>query len=203
MLRKTAIGVVLAVLLAGCGSKTPSADEVKSYQLTEKDLNAFAKTYADVNPTFRNLIPVLSDLKEQPFEKMASIKFPRQTADALKNTDFQGLDHFIKVYANVKLAVIRLLAEKKIKELEQQKAALDNQLKQVDEAVASGKIKKEDGKALKGQIDANKQAIDAQINEIKPFASIEVSQANLDLVRKFFFDLSAVLIKADDYETFD
>ncbi|MGB9589269.1 MAG: hypothetical protein ACPL68_00130 [Candidatus Hydrothermia bacterium] len=206
LLKKAVVGLlsVLAVVLAGCRTKTPSAEEIKSYQLIEADLRAFAKCYGDVNPTFKNLIPTMRQIGEDPFGSMAKIKFPRETGNALKNTDFQGdLARFLNVYANVKLGIIRILAEEKVKELNAQIKGFDDAMASVDKSLREKKIKPEDAQALKEQFTAQKQAAEGQIAAIKPYTQIEVSQANLELLRKFFFDLSAVLIQAGDYETFD
>jgi hypothetical protein len=206
MMRKAGTGMVLvlAAIMAGCGPKAPSAEEIKSYKLTEADLRAFAKCYTSVNPTFKNLIPTLKAIGEDPFGSIAKIKFPRETGNALKNTDFQGdLARFVKVYANVKLGIIRILAEQKTKELNAQIKGFDDAVAAIDKSLNEKKIKPEDAQALKDQYLAEKQAVEAQIAAIKPYTQIEVSQANLELLRKFFFDLSAVLIQAGDYETFD
>jgi len=206
MMKKAGIGLVLALAAttAGCGPKAPSAEEIKSYQLIEADLRAFARCYNEVNPTFKNLIPNMRAIGEDPFGSIARIKFPRETGNALKNTDFQGdLARFVKVYANVKLGIIRILAEEKIKELNAQIKAIDDALAAIDKSVNEKKIKPEEAQALKDQYLAQKQATEAQVAAIKPYTQIEVSQANLELIRKFFFDLSAVLIQAGDYQTFD
>lgn len=205
-LKKAVAGLLsaLVVVLAGCGPKVPSADEIKSYQLIEADLRAFAKCYGDVNPTFKNLIPNMRQIGEDPFGSMAKIKFPRETGAALKNTDFQGdLTRFVNVYANVKLGIIRIIAEEKVKELNAQIKGFDEAMASVDKSLKEKKIKPEDAQALREQLTAQKQAAESQIAAIKPYTQIEVSQANLELLRKFFFDLSAVLIQAGDYETFD
>jgi hypothetical protein len=206
MLKKAGAVMVLALvaIMAGCGPKAPSAEEIKSYQLIEADLRAFAKCYNDVNPTFKNLIPNMRVIGEDPFGAMAGIKFPRETGNALKNTDFQGdLARFVSVYANVKLGVIRILAEEKVKELSAQVKGFDDAMAAIDKSLKEKKIKPEDAQALKDQYVAQKQAVEGQIAALKPYTQIEVSQANLEIVRKFFFDLSAVLIQAGDYETFD
>ncbi len=157
-----------------------------------------------MNPTFKNLIPGMKAIGEDPFGSMAKIKFPRETGVALKNTDFQGdLARFVKVYANVKLGIIRLLAEEKVKELNSQIKGFDDAVASVDKSLKEKKIKPEDAQALKEQLAAQKQMTESQIASIKPYTQIEVSQANLDLIRRFFYDLSAVLIQAGDYETFD
>ena len=206
MLKKAGAVMVLALVatLAGCGPKAPSAEEIKSYQLIEADLRAFAKCYGDVNPTFKNLIPSLKAIGDDPFGSMAKIKFPRETGAALKNTDFQGdLNRFVSVYANVKLGIIRILAEEKVKELNAQIKGFDDAAAAVDKSLKEKKIKPEEAQALKEQMAAQKQAVESQIAALKPYTQIEVSQANLEILRKFFFDLSAVLIQAGDYETFD
>jgi len=206
MLKKAGAVMVLALVatLAGCGPKAPSAEEIKSYQLIEADLRAFAKCYGDVNPTFKNLIPSLKAIGDDPFGSMAKIKFPRETGAALKNTDFQGdLNRFVSVYANVKLGIIRILAEEKVKELNAQIKGFDNAAASVDKSLKEKKIKPEEAQSLKDQLTAQKQAVEGQIAALKPYTQIEVSQANLEILRKFFFDLSAVLIQAGDYETFD
>lgn len=206
MLKKAGAVMVLALVatLAGCGPKAPSAEEIKSYQLIEADLRAFAKCYGDVNPTFKNLIPSLKAIGDDPFGSMAKIKFPRETGAALKNTDFQGdLNRFVSVYANVKLGIIRILAEEKVKELNAQIKGFDDAAASVDKSLKEKKIKPEEAQALKDQLTAQKQAVEGQITALKPYTQIEVSQANLEILRKFFFDLSAVLIQAGDYETFD
>jgi len=206
MLKKAGAVMVLALVatLAGCGPKAPSAEEIRSYQLIEADLRAFAKCYGDVNPTFKNLIPSLKAIGDDPFGSMAKIKFPRETGAALKNTDFQGdLNRFVSVYANVKLGIIRILAEEKVKELNAQIKGFDNAAASVDKSLKEKKIKPEEAQSLKDQLTAQKQAVEGQIAALKPYTQIEVSQANLEILRKFFFDLSAVLIQAGDYETFD
>jgi|GEM_PF-1866564 len=206
MLKKAGAVMVLALVatLAGCGPKAPSAEEIKSYQLIEADLRAFAKCYGDVNPTFKNLIPSLKAIGDDPFGSMAKIKFPRETGAALKNTDFQGdLNRFVSVYANVKLGIIRILAEEKVKELNAQIKGFDDAAASVDKSLKEKKIKPEEAQSLKDQLAAQKQAVESQIAALKPYTQIEVSQANLEILRKFFFDLSAVLIQAGDYETFD
>lgn len=206
MLKKAGMSLLVgaAAITLGCGPKMPSADEIKSYQLIEADLRAFAKCYSDVNPTFKNLIPTLKQIGDDPFGSMAKIKFPRATTEALKKTDFQGdLPRFLKVYTNVKLGIIRILAEEKVKELNAQIRDIDNAIASVDKSLKEKKIKPEDAQALKDQLGAQKQAVEAQIAALKPYTQIEVSQANLELLRKFFYDLSAVLIQAGDYETFD
>lgn len=206
MLKKAGAVMVLALVatLAGCGPKAPSAEEIKSYQLIEADLRAFAKCYGDVNPTFKNLIPSLKAIGDDPFGSMAKIKFPRETGAALKNTDFQGdLNRFVSVYANVKLGIIRILAEEKVKELNAQIKGFDDAAASVDKSLKEKKIKPEEAQSLKDQLTAQKQAVEGQIAALKPYTQIEVSQANLEILRKFFFDLSAVLIQAGDYETFD
>ena len=206
MLKKAGAVMVLALVatLAGCGPKAPSAEEIKSYQLIEADLRAFAKCYGDVNPTFKNLIPSLKAIGDDPFGSMAKIKFPRETGAALKNTDFQGdLNRFVSVYANVKLGIIRILAEEKVRELNAQIKGFDDAAASVDKSLKEKKIKPEEAQSLKDQLAAQKQAVESQIAALKPYTQIEVSQANLEILRKFFFDLSAVLIQAGDYETFD
>ena len=206
MLKKAGAVMVLALVatLAGCGPKAPSAEEIKSYQLIEADLRAFAKCYGDVNPTFKNLIPSLKAIGDDPFGSMAKIKFPRETGAALKNTDFQGdLNRFVSVYANVKLGIIRILAEEKVKELNAQIKGFDDAAASVDKSLKEKKIKPEEAQSLKDQLTAQKQAVEGQITALKPYTQIEVSQANLEILRKFFFDLSAVLIQAGDYATFD
>jgi len=203
MIRKTGIGMVLALIVAGCGEKVPSGEEIKSYQLTEFDLKTFAKVYPDVVPTFKNLIPTLPDLGEKPFDKMAKIKFPQPTAAAIKKTEFKTLGQFVKVYSNIKLGIIRILAEEKVKEIAGQKAGLDKTLSDLDKAVKEKKVTDADAKAVRDQINAQKQAMDQQIAALKAYTGIEVSEANLKLLRTYFFDLSSILIKAGDYETFD
>lgn len=206
MLKKAITGLVLALvaIMAGCGPRTPSAEEIKSYQLIEADLRAFAKCYNEVNPTFKNLIPNMKLIGEDPFGSMAKIKFPRETGNALKNTDFQGdLARFVSVYANVKLGIIRILAEEKVKELGAQVKGFDDAMAAVDKSLKEKKIKPEEAQDLKDQLGAQKQAAEGQMTALKPYTQIEVSQANLEIVRKFFYDLSAVLIQVGDYETFD
>ncbi len=201
-MRRLALAI-LGVALVGCGGKKVSADDLKNYQLTTEDLKTFYKDFPKVIETFRNITPTRREIKEKGFQAFAEIDFPAQTKQVIKETGFQGLDHFLKVYSNVKLADIRLIAEKKIKEAEAELKKLDEALKVLEEDKKAGKLKEDQYKALKEQLEAQKRAIQESINALKPFAQLEVSQANLNLVKKYWADVEAALIKGNDWENLE
>jgi len=201
-MRKLAIAA-LGVFLFGCGGKKVSAEDLKNYQLTTEDLKVFYKDFPKVIETFRNITPTRTQIKEKGFEAFAEIDFPALTKQVVKETGFGDLNHFLKVYANIKIADIRLIAEKKIKEAEAELKKLDETLKALDESKEAGKVNEDQYKALKEQLEAQKNAIKANIDALKPFAQLEVSQANLNLVKKYWADVEAALIKGNDWENLE
>ncbi len=172
MLRTACLAAVGIALLSGCAREEKvTADDIRSYQLTEDDIALYIKSFKQIDRVMAELQKGIDgeQMTKDPYSVFASLQLTSEQKKIIKEAGFSSTAEFLRVVGAITAAYAACAMEKAVEEL-----------------------KAEMAKNLPGMTPEMKADVEKDIAEMEARAKPEyvVSDHNMEIVRKHYDDLT-------------
>ncbi|MGB9589268.1 MAG: hypothetical protein ACPL68_00125 [Candidatus Hydrothermia bacterium] len=172
MLKTAYLAVIGIVLLSGCAREEKvTADDIRSYQLTEDDIALYIKSFNQIDKVMAEVQKGIDgeQMTKDPYTTFASIQFTPDQKKAIKEAGFRSTAEFLRVVGAITATYAACAMEKAVAEM---KAEME--------------------KSLPGMTPDIKANMEKEIAAMEAKAKVEypVSDHNMEIVRKHYDDLT-------------
>lgn len=172
MIRTAGIAAIGIMLLSGCAKEEKvTAEDIKSYQLTEDDITLFVKSFSQIDKVMAEAEKGIDpeQMSRDPYTAFTSIQLTPDQKKAIKEAGFQSTAEFLRVVGAITAAYAACAMEKAIEEM-----------------------KAEMAKNLPGLTPEMKANMEKEIAEMEARAKPEytVSDHNMNLIESHYDDIT-------------
>jgi len=172
MIRTAGIAAIGILLLSGCAREEKvTAEDIRSYQLTEDDITLFVKNFSRIDKVMAEAEKGIDpeQMAKDPYTAFASIQFTPDQKKAIKEAGFQSTAEFLRVVGVITATYAACAMEKAVEEM-----------------------KAEMAKNLTGMTPEMKADMEREIAAMEAKAKPEytVSDHNMDLIRSHYDDIT-------------
>jgi hypothetical protein len=172
MIRTAGIAAIGIMLLSGCAKEEKvTAEDIRSYQLTEDDITLFVKNFSKIDKVMAEAEKGMDaeQMAKDPYTAFASIQLTPDQKKAIKEAGFQSAAEFLRVVGAITAAYAAYAMEKAVEEM-----------------------KAEMAKNLPGMPPDIKANMEKEIAEMEAKAKPEytVSDHNMELIKNHYDDIT-------------
>lgn len=120
MIRTASLMILGVVLLSGCAKEEKvTAEDIKSYQLTEDDITLFVKSFSQIDKVMAEAEKGIDpeQMSRDPYTAFASIQLTPDQKKAIKEAGFRSAAEFLRVVGAITATYAACAMEKAIEEM--------------------------------------------------------------------------------------
>jgi len=172
MIRTAGITALGILLLSGCAKEEKvTAEDIRSYQLTEEDIDLFVKNFSRIDKVMSEAGKGISpeQMSKDPYAAFASIQLSPEQKKVIKEAGFRSSAEFLRVVGAINAAYMACAMEKAVAEM---KAEMQKDLPSMDP-----------------EMKANMEKEIAEM-EAKAKPEYAVSDHNMELIRSHYDEIT-------------